>query len=163
MCVLYRYKTTDRKWTKAGGDMIWRNHYDRSSVPGKCKFADQIFTNGIKQTKNLDQWIYHILYYTNYTYIYIYICVCVFVCVLESVIRVILCSSFYVSIFRWCRHSIYIYIYIYRLLVKKYLALLKIFLFLILTVFFFTKQVKHHNIFIYYTKYKSFWATLNAD
>ena len=37
------------------------------------------------------------------------------------------------------------------------------FLFLILKVLFLMKQVKHHNSFIYYTKYKSSWATLNAN
>ena len=34
-------------------------------------------------------------------------------------------------------------------------------LFLILKVLFLMKQVQHHSIFIYYTKYKSSWATLN--
>ena len=37
------------------------------------------------------------------------------------------------------------------------------FLFLILKVLFFMKQVKHHNGIIYYTKYKSFWVTLKTN
>ena len=34
--------------------------------------------------------------------------------------------------------------------------------FLILKVLFLRKQLKHHSGFIYHTKYKSSWATLNA-
>ena len=52
---------------------------------------------------------------------------------------------------------IYIYIYIYY----QYFATLKIFLFLTVKVLFLLN--KHHNGFIYYTKYKSFWVTLNTN
>ena len=37
---------------------------------------------------------------------------------------------------------------------QKYLATLKIFLFLILNVLFLMEQVKQHNVFIYYSEYR---------
>ena len=43
---------------------------------------------------------------------------------------------------------------------QKYLATCKIFLFLVLKVLIFMKQVKHHKVFIYYTKYNSFSVNL---
>ena len=54
---------------------------------------------------------------------------------------------------------IYIYIYIYTKS-QKYIATLRIFLFLILNVLFLMKQDKPHNVFIYYTKYVSSSVTL---
>ena len=45
---------------------------------------------------------------------------------------------------------------------QKYSANPK-FLFLILKLLFLMKQVKHQNFFIYYSKYKSFWTTLNTN
>ena len=45
---------------------------------------------------------------------------------------------------------------------QKYLNPSK-FLFPILKVLYSMKQVKHHNGFIYYTEYKSSWATLNSN
>ena len=65
---------------------------------------------------------------------------------------------------------IYTYICIYKHIYtciyatsQNYLATLKNILFLILKVLFLMKQVKHHNHFIYYTKYKSFLATSNTN
>ena len=72
------------------------------------------------------------------------VCVCVCVCV---------CVYIY----------IYIYIYIYMHYQSEVFGHLQKFLFLILKVLFLMKQVKHHNGFIYYTKYKSSWATLNTN
>ena len=46
---------------------------------------------------------------------------------------------------------------------QKYLATLNFFLFLIQNFFFLMKQVKHYTSFIYQTKYKSSWATLNTN
>ena len=45
---------------------------------------------------------------------------------------------------------------------QKYLATLKFFYFSS-KIFFFMKQVKHYSDFIYYTKYKSSWATLDIN
>ena len=50
-------------------------------------------------------------------------------------------------------HNLQLFYYIYTTS-KKYLATLKI-LFLILKVLFQIKQLKHHNVFMYNTKYKS--------
>ena len=69
---------------------------------------------------------------------------------------------------------IYIYIYIYRYIVCVCVCVRAHYVytynqstvlghpqicFLTLKVLFLKKQVKRHNGFIYYTKYKSFWAT----
>ena len=70
------------------------------------------------------------------------VCVCVCVCVYQKLPQVFI-------VFSW----IYIYIYIY--------TTKKLFLFLILKVIFLMKQVKHDNVFIYYTKYNSFLYKLN--
>ena len=56
-------------------------------------------------------------------------------------------------------HIIYIYTNIYTTESKEF-GYLKKKLFLIIKVLFLMKQVKHHNTFIYYTKYKSLSVTL---
>ena len=53
-------------------------------------------------------------------------------------------------------------IYIYTLAVKSIGTTSKIFIF-VLKVLFFVKKVDHHVGFIYYTKYKTFSATLNTN
>ena len=53
----------------------------------------------------------------------------------------------------------YIYIYIYIYYQSKVFGHPQKFLFLILKVLFFMKQVKHHNVFIHYSKYKSSLVT----
>ena len=50
---------------------------------------------------------------------------------------------------------IYIYIYIYTNFLSKVFGHPQKFLFLILKVLYLMKQIKHHNAFIYYAKYKS--------
>ena len=86
----------------------------------------------------LHAWVYVYIYRFVYVSVSIYEYMCVHMCV-----------------------CIYIYIYVYILPVKSIWQSSKIFLILILL--FWMKQVKNHNGFIYYTKYKSLWATLNTN
>ena len=58
---------------------------------------------------------------------------------------------------------IYIYIYIHTHTQSKVFSHLQKFSFLILNVLFLMKWVKHRNVFIYHTRYKSFWDTLNTN
>ena len=55
----------------------------------------------------------------------------------------------------------YIYMYIYNQ--SKVLATLRIFIFPVSKVLFSMKQLKHHNSFMYYTKYKFSWTTVNTN
>ena len=60
-----------------------------------------------------------------------------------------------------CGYVFYIYIYIYIYQSKVFGHPQKC-LFVILKVLFLAKQIKHHNDFIYYTKYKPSGDTLNT-
>ena len=55
-----------------------------------------------------------------------------------------------------------VYRYVYLHFQTKVFDHTQIF-FVILKVLFLMKQVKHHNSFIYYTKYKSFWTALDTN
>ena len=54
-----------------------------------------------------------------------------------------------------------VFIYVYTTS-QKYLVTLKKFYFSSRSVIL-MKQIKHHNVFIYYTKYKSSWVTLDTN
>ena len=131
-------KTCRRRW------MIGRNGERRSGISAQAARHDD----------DDDVLIKHL----TQTFLYLDVSVAAHLSILfqSSVFRLnLILKPFWVSVYIY----IYIYTHTYTLPVKSIWSPSKI-LFLILKVLFLMKQVKLHNVFIYYTKYKSSWVTL---